>query len=441
MYLNAQKILSYLSFLFLLGMVACTQHPDLKKGKVYIDQRDGTYQLYRNGKPYFIKGASGFTHLNILKASGGNTIRVWDTVMLSTILKDANLHGITVIVGLHLPESRQMYFYKNQKQVEEQYQAIKRTINKYKSDPAILMWCVGNELSFPYRPSFNKFYTAFNDIVDMIHRDDPDHPVTTTMVNFQRRDIINIKLRTQVDLISFNVFGRLKIFKDDLKSFSWFYSDPYLITEWGIDGPWEGTPYTAWDAYIEPTSTKKAEQYLQRYKSDMPKDDPRYLGSFLFYWGQKQEVTATWFSLFDENGNPTEALAAAGKIWTGKTDTSAYPRINYMLMDNKGAADNIIYTPGQVANAELLMEVGSVPPKNIVWEIYQEDWYKKDNLNNSKALPPVRTSFTNTNNLKTSFTTPLKEGPYRLFVKVYANNGHIATANTPFYIERTNDKN
>src|SRR5690606_27952295 len=108
-------------------------------------------------------------------------------------------------------------------------------------------------------------------------------------------------------------------FLDDVESFSWVWRGPYLITEWGIDGPWEGTPQTPWGAWIEPTSTTKAAQYRQRYRQQMPINDRGFLGSLIFYWGQKQETTHTWFSLFDEHGNKTEAVAAAEEIWSGRT--------------------------------------------------------------------------------------------------------------------------
>jgi len=423
-----------------LGLSACDRQPAESTAKVHIRKSGAQYTLYRNGKPYIIKGASGYTHLDILKQKGGNTIRTWDTTGLASVLESANANGMTVIVGLPIPESRHMSFYNDSSKTNTQYKAIKRLVDKYKSNPAILMWCVGNELSFPYKISYNTFYTAFNDIVSLIHQSDPDHPVTTTIVNFQRKDIFNIKMRTEIDLISFNIFGRLRQMQSDLKSFAWFYDDPYLITEWAIDGPWEGTPFNAWDAYLEFNSTQKAYYYAERYDQDMPVKDPRFLGSFLFYWGQKQEVTSTWFSLFDQDGHQTEAIATAEKIWKGKKSAEVYPQIKNLLLDQRKGGDNIIFEAHDTADAELIMEPGTAAPIKLKWEIYQEDWYKKDNVNNSKGLAPVTTDFKSTNPLKVSFSVPLKEGPYRLFVTAYNADGNVANANIPFYISGVNEK-
>lgn len=428
------KISKLFILVLLFVFLGCSRKEKKPEEGVYIENKEGKFTLYRAGVPYQIKGSSGFSELEALKEAGGNTIRIWDTVGLSSLLKKANENGIAVIVGLSLPESRYLSFYDDQAKVDAQFNAIKKTINTYKKDPALLMWCVGNELVFPVRPKFHNFYKTFNNIVELIHQDDPDHPVTTTILNFNQKDIFNIRMRTDIDLLSFNVFGAIKHFKKDLKDFSWFWDGPYLITEWGIDGPWDGTQYTAWGAYIEPTSTKKAAQYKERYDQYIPVNDPRNLGSFIFFWGQKQETTHTWFSLFDEHGRKTESVSAATAIWTGKERKDTFPKINYMLLNKKGAYDNIILKPNQPANAELLMESGSLKPEKIEWEIYPEDWYRKGNVNNLVRPAAVSTKFSSTADLQVTFNTPAIEGPYRLFVTVTNRDGNIATSNTPFYI-------
>ena len=191
----------------------CSRKEHKPEAGVYIENKDGKFTLYRDGAPYQIKGASGFSEFEALKEAGGNTIRIWDTVGLSSLLKKANENGIAVVVGLSLPESQYLSFYDDQAKIDSQYNAVKKIINIHKKDPALLMWCVGNELVFPVRPKFNNFYKAFNDIVELIHQDDPDHPVTTSVLNFNRRDIFNIRMRTDIDLISFNVFGAINHFK------------------------------------------------------------------------------------------------------------------------------------------------------------------------------------------------------------------------------------
>src|SRR5690606_10625770 len=156
----------------------------------------------------------------------------------------------------------------------------------------------------------------------------------------------------------------------DLEKFEWMWPGPYLITEWGIDGPWEGTPKTAWGAWIEPPSTNKADQYLWRYEQQMPLDDSGFLGSLIFYWGQKQETTHTWFSLFDEHGSKTEVVAAAERAWTGGGTLAPFPKIRDMLLDGRGAADNIVLN----ANEEVGAIIRQLPNQSsgfqrVEWEI------------------------------------------------------------------------
>jgi hypothetical protein len=432
--------------LFLLVFSACSSDKPISEPKVFIKNENGKFTLYRNGKPFYIKGAAGDSYLHELSKAGGNAIRIWDTTNVDSILKKANENGIAVIIGLPIPESHAMYYYNDPSKVAKQLLDFKKLVNKHKNNPAVLMWCVGNELVFPYKPSYHNFYKAFNNIVDMIHEDDPDHPVTTTMVNFQRKEVFNIKVRTNVDLISFNVFGKIHSFESDLMYFSWFWNGPYLITEWGIDGPWEGTSQTAWSAYIEPASSQKAETILFRYKEQMPLDDPRFLGSFIFYWGQKQETTLSWYSLFDEEGNKTEAIDAAQAIWSGKILLFKGPKIKELLVDGKRANDNILLTASAQTNAKIVMPMqqyevatgGAATLKSaaekIKWEIYPEDWFKKNNLNNLKRPNAIEGLVAEDNGLNISFIAPSKEGPYRIFATVYGANGKIATCNIPFYV-------
>ena len=443
MFLKAFCVHGYVygASLALYMLLGCTAYEPKPDAKVAIRKSGDTYTLYRNGKPFEVKGAAGDVRLDVLHQIGGNTIRVWDTVGLAPLLKQADTLGVAVIVGLPIPESQYMDHYNDTSAVTSQHAALKAVVNRYKDEPALLMWCVGNELSFPHKPAYLNFYKAFNGIVDMIHQDDPDHPVTTTMVNFQRKDIFNITMRTNVDLISFNIFGRLSYFRDDLEKFSWMWRGPYLITEWGIDGPWDGTAQTAWGAWIEPTSTNKAEQYRLRYEQHMPVEDPGFLGSLIFYWGQKQETTHTWFSLFDEEGNKTAVVGTAGELWTGRTTLPAAPQIRDMLVNGKLPGENIFFTPNGLAEASVGLLSDTAEVERVKWEIYPEDWHKLNGRNNTITPLPIHDWITSNQNLQVTFTVPDKEGPYRIFATVYDNQGNIATCNTPFYVVASDETN
>src|SRR5688500_9386342 len=46
---------------------------------VTLEKIDGKYQIYREGKPYFIRGGGGGGNLELLVSSGGNSLRTWST--------------------------------------------------------------------------------------------------------------------------------------------------------------------------------------------------------------------------------------------------------------------------------------------------------------------------------------------------------------------------
>lgn len=424
-------------FLVVLLLPYFSYHNESTTGKVHIKKSEGTYKLYRNGEPYAIRGAAGYTNFNALKNINGTTIRVWDTTGLASVLDSAAANDLTVIAGLPIANSDHMGLYNNPLKVSRQFERFKSVVNRFKNHPALLMWCVGNELDFPYKLSYNSFYNAFNQLVDMIHADDPDHPVTTTILNFNKKYIFNLQLRCKVDILSFNIFSRVSSFRKDLEGTDLFWRGPYMLTEWGADGPWDGTEQTAWGAYIENTSNKKAEFYLRRYQESVPVEDPRFLGAFVFYWGHKQEATHTWFSMFDEDGAKSEAVDVMKYIWTGKHFEHPFPQIKYMLLNKKGARDNVILNPDENSVAEVEM-LNENKISFVKWEIMKEDWYKKNQIHNVKKMTPIENLMNDNKSLKVEFTAPKEEGPYRIFATVYNQYGHFSTCNTPFYVVRDN---
>lgn len=434
-YLKLSSITLYQLFaLFLFFLLISCQDKETGETdrRVYIRKENDRFILFRNGKPFQIKGAAGHTNLKKLNEIGGNTIRTYDTLNLGAVLDDAEKNNLAVMVGLPIPESEYSEFVYNKPDVRaRQFQDIKKLVNKYKDHPAVLMWCVGNELDFSPKLKLYNFYKAFNNIVEMIHQDDPDHPVTTTMKNLYPKNLFCITMFTKVDVLSTNIFISLDEMKGELDKVSWFWKGPFIIAEWGIEGPWL-KKRNAWGARIEETSIKKAERYKEMYQF-IPVENPRFLGSFVFYWGAKQETTHTWFSMFDEKGRQSEAVGVMEYLWTGKNSQNKTPDLNYMLVNNKGAMDNIILKPGELAEATL--DIPEPDSGNYtVWEVYPEDWFFPDNVKNDEKLKPVKESFISTGYLKANFKTPSKEGPYRLFATVYNKTGNFATCNTPFYV-------
>jgi hypothetical protein len=404
---------------------------------VYIKKTEKGYQLIRNGKPFFIKGGCGNSFFADLKEAGGNTIRIYDSTNLKRKLDIADSLDIAVIVDIQLPRfSDKDTIYGNKDAMHNLYEDTKRFVNNYKDHPALLFWMLGNEIKYPDLPGDKDLRKNFNALIDLIHKEDGNHPVSTAVTNFDRRRILSIiTLSRSLDLISINIFGDLKTFNERKKNMQLLWNGPYIFSEFGINGPWE-SKNTKWHVPLEETSTKKAEQYKSRYNNFVKEiDDGRLLGSLAFYWGHKQETTHTWFSTFSPMGKKTQAVFEMENIWKGKNKKFVGPKIDYLLLDGRRAHESIILAPNEQVAAKLVLlnKYDSIKSYRAHWEILPESWNYVAYDDEEKpaeilglALSSKTTDF--------QFITPQDEGPYRLCVTVEGRNGYLATANVPYYI-------
>jgi hypothetical protein len=405
--------------------------------KVTIQKKNGHYNFYRDGKPFIVKGGLGYTHIKELSECGGNTITCWDTSKIENTLKEAAQNNIAVIIGLDLPGGDDVAFYNNQKYVAALYRAYSSIVTKYKDHPSLFAWCLGNELSTPFTFTPSPFYKIYNKILDHIHNIDPNHPVSTSIINIAKRRILMIQWRMPaLDFYCFNIYNSIKTMQKELNLIKLLWHGPYLIGEWAPIGGWEA-PVNIWGAPTENTSTKKAEQFYEFYTKYMPLKDPRFLGSIAFYWGSRQEYTYTWFSIFNEDGVPTEIKETLSDCWKDTVTQHVAPKLQYMLIDSLVAQDNIILSAGSKHYASAWPQIlNSSDTLKYSWQILKEDWLEYwANTYHFLKKPPGQIGLFNDSTLQsTRFTTPLKEGPYRVFVTVYNSRGYCATANIPIYV-------
>lgn len=434
---NLRRI--FLLYIILFITISCNRNSPENhiEGAVYIKENAGKYQLIRNGKPFYIKGGaanSGF--LKELRDAGANTARIYDTIDLESTLDKAHKLGLAVVVDVPLPKfETDPQFYEDQKLFAELYKRTARVIEQHKNHPALLYWNLGNELYYPYLYKSTKFFENYNSLIDLVHDIDPDHPVSTTTIGANKLRVLSIRIKSpQLDFISFNSFGSLSSFSRRLLPIQPVWNGPFVITEWGVNGPWEAK-LTSWGAPIEETSTKKAEQILQRHQDYIkPLKKMNSLGSFVFYWGQKNEITPTWYSLFDEKGLKTQPVFELQQEWKGTSQVFAGPELNYILLEGKGAQDNILLESASEVNAEVVLPKMNDKNFEFLWEIRNESWYEShistlvNKISAKKGKEQIR------------FRVPEKEGPYRLFLYVTNNTEYVATANIPFYVLNSRDE-
>lgn len=403
-------------------------HPN---ATVSVRQTAQGYQLMCDQQPYEIRGVAGYTYLSALKAVGGNTIRTWDTEKIGEILDSAQLLGLKVIVGLPLPGSRE-FDYHDDRAVEAMLRSVLATVVRYRDHPALLMWGVGNEVVF-YPNSLAKLavYRTLNRAARQIKATDPNHPTTTMLLYSRRGFILSQFLLPDLDILSYNVFGRLYDFRNMLR---WYVSQkPYLITEWGINGPWE-EEQTSWGAPLENSSYGKYQQLIERNEQLIPKKDGACLGSLLFYWGSKFEITPTWFSAFTPRGNPTHMVDVVRTILQPSSAQTTAPQVAYVLLNQQGGRQNILASLEDTLVAKAVGE--SASRWSYQWEIRAESIAHESSLDEHLQPKPIPGLMLSEEADSCQFRAPKLPGAYRLYVYVSDDTGHTATANVPFYVVR-----
>ncbi|WP_224483746.1 hypothetical protein [Robertkochia aurantiaca] len=422
----------------------CSEKSDPKIGsKVYVGKTGDTYRIFKDGEPLYIKGAAGeATQMELLRDIGGNTIRFYDTLQLQSNLDSAMKHGLSVIVDIPLPRYNEKYnVYASERIKNDIYKEVEFLVLKYKDHPALLYWMLGNEVLYPdsyFNSSAEEFISFYNSLIDLIHEIDSDHPVSTAVSSVSKKRIIKIATHSsELDFLSINIFGNLKRMQKELDKIKLIWNGPYLISEWGDEGPWE-VKTTKWGSPIEPTSEKKAERIAERYTEQIKQLGDRCMGNLVFYWGRKHERTHTWFSLFDEKGRKSQMVYHLNDLFEQRETVSGEaPKIGYMLIDGKGAEENMVLKPGALLNAAIYYEADDCDRIEISWEILPEAW---DHVRYDKEDKPddlnhlITASYDNQAVIK----TPDREGPYRLFCYVTHENGSFSSANTPFFVIKDN---
>ena len=431
-----KSILTTVTFFFLFVVFAFSQTSksaiEAKPIKVELIRVDSNYQLFRGGEKYFIKGAGGGAYPSRIVEYGGNSIRTWGTKNAQRELDSAHKYGLTVLMGLDVSSERHGFNYDDSAAIKKQLDRLREEIIKYKDHPALLAWAIGNELNLQYKNP--KVWNAVNDISKMIHQLDPNHPTTTVLAGINKTLVDYIKERTpDIDLLSINTYAGLSNLPRTIIQSGW--NGPYMVTEWGPTGHWEGLQ-TKWKSSIEETSSEKAAVYKNRYETAIEKNKDKCMGSYVFLWGQKQERTPTWYGVFTEKGEESEVVDVMQFLWSGNWPKNKAPHLYSLKVDNKKAIDDIYLSPGENYKA---IAVAFDPDKDKLfyrWELMPEPTQLStggDFEARPKSLDGLVKPGENGN---VTIKTPDKEGAYRLFVYIMDGNNNVATANVPFYIKR-----
>lgn len=390
----------------------------------------GNWQLYRDGQPYYVKGVGGTDHLEKAVEIGANSIRTWGSENAGEILDKAHEKGLTVLLGLWMQHERHGFDYDNTEKVKQQLENFTQVVKTYKDHPALLAWGVGNEVDLFYTNT-NVWY-AINDVAAMIHALDPNHPTMTVTAGFDTTETRLIMERApHIDIYGINTYGDIGSVHSKIRTTKWHKS--YMITEWGPNGHWE-VQKTIWGAPVEQSSSEKALSYADRYSQYIHKDSQKCIGSYVFLWGQKQETTSTWYGLFDEKGNSSQAVDILEKFWTGKTPLNSAPVVQSVELNGKQKGDAILIDPFSSCSAIAIVNDENGDKLTYDWDIVSESQDVKSGGDVESKPPSIKGLKQKGKNGNITFKAPMEEGAYRLFLYVYDNEGHYAYQNIPFYV-------
>jgi exo-beta-1,3-glucanase (GH17 family) len=422
-------------FVFLMSAcISDTENPP-QPVKVEIVKTDNGFQLMRGGEPYSVKGAGmAVDDIERFAARGGNSIRTWNTLGgyqdTQALLDSAHANGVTVALGLPMRAERHGFNYHDADAVAEQFEVMRQEVLKYRDHPAVLAWLIGNELNHSYtNPAV---YDAVNDVARMIHELDPNHPASTTVSGFHDDVVAEILARApELDFISFQLYGGLFGLPAKIAEFG--FDDPFMVTEWGTIGYW-GMERTSWDIPVELTSSEKADIIRRANDEVLATFEDQLLGSYVFFWGQKQERTPTWFGMLTEAGEETETVDVMHFIWNGDWPDNRAPRIDAISLDGKSHRQSVILMPGETYDVVLNVSDSDGDPLTFRWEVKPESTAHQEGGDFEAAIPNLEGLVSSRDTAKTTLMAP-EPGAYRLFAYAYDDHGHAAHANIPFLVQ------
>jgi hypothetical protein len=404
----------------------------------------GAWTMYRGGEPYYIRGVGGITELERAAAYGANSIRTWGAGEAIGVLDRAHELGLSVTFGLWAGQERQGFDYNDSKAVKAQLERFREVVRAYKDHPAILMWGLGNENDLFY--SDFKVWDALNDIAEMIHEEDGQHPVMHVTAGLDVAEVQLIMDRAPaIDVYGVNTYGELVGGTSELRSYGYEGPDvgtmlrragwdgPYVIGEWGPDGHWE-VPRTDWGVPIEQTSREKAQMYRIRYERGIAADTTHIIGSYVFLWGQKQETTPTWYGLFTEDGLETEVMDELQEMWTGEYPENRAPSLLSYTANGASKYESLFVDPGSIVEFEAEVVDADGDPLEYRWELLPESTDIRAGGDAESVPDPVRIREVRNEGGTLVLRAPAEQGAYRLFVYATDGQGNVATANFPFYV-------
>lgn len=397
----------------------------------------GQWQLLRDGRPFVINGAGGQQHLDLLVAIGGNSFRTWGADDLDqkgadgkTLMERARERNLAVTVGIWLQHERHGFNYSDPAQLAKQREYVRGLVRRYRNDPALLIWGLGNEMEGPTADGRdNRIWKELQVLAKIVKEEDPHHPVMTVIAGAGKAKVQTLMQHyTEIDILGVNAYGSAPGVGKALQEAGW--QKPFVLAEFGPVGAWE-VRHTSWNAPVEQSSQEKAANYYSTHKLVMDDSKGTCIGSYAFVWGQKQETTATWYGMFAPTGEKMPSVDAMGYAWTGKWPDNRSPRIRKFETNLREA----IVKPGEPFTAVLEATDVNQDTLKVEWTVVAESTDRREGGDDEEVPPSIPGCITRSEGMTAAGVAPKKPGAYRLFAAVRDGKGGASIDNVPFLVK------
>ena len=397
---------------------------------VRVEGGPGRWALVRDGKPYFVKGVGGDGSWELLAKAGGNSVRTWGHEKLGEQLDRAQKLGLTVTAGIWLGQVRQGFDWSDAASLIKQRETVRAAVMKHKDHPALLAWALGNEMEDPEGAN-GAVWSEINNLARMVKALDGKHPVMTVVAELGGKKVANFHaLCPDVDVLGINSYAGGESVGTRYAKLGG--TKPYLLTEFGPPGIWEVQKDDV-GAFRELTSSAKGAWYRKAYRGAVTGNAGVCLGSYAFMWGQKQEVTATWFSILLADDTRLGAADVLTELWTGRAPANRCPVIDSLEL--AGAEGRALFKPGTTVRLALKASDPEGDALSVKWELLADGEVYGTGGDAEAAAHSHADAVVKSNATSAEVKLPADGGLYRVAVTVRDGKGGAAVANFPIRVD------
>lgn len=396
---------------------------------VRVEGTANQWKLTRGGQPYVIRGVGGDGSWELLAKLGGNSVRTWGHDKLGEQLDRAQELGLTVTAGIWLGQVRQGFDWSDADSLIKQREIIRQAVLKHKDHPALLMWALGNEMEDPVGKN-GAVWSEINNLARLVKSLDDRHPTMTVVAELGGDKVRNFQsLCPDIDIFGINSYAGAASVGERYRKLGG--TKPYVLTEFGPPGIWEIKKDDV-GAYRELTSTAKVEPYRNAYQKNVIDNAGQCLGSYAFMWGQKQEVTATWFSLLLKDDSRLGAVDALSEFWTGKAPANRCPQIESLALSSRESAS---VKPGDTLKLVLKVTDPERDALKVTWELFADEEQYGTGGDAEAAAKLLSQAIVKSDATSAEVKLPSDGGLYRVFATARDGHGGAAIANVPIRVD------